>query len=234
MLEVDAIKNYVLGQPLAYIALGLQVLVGLCLLPLIKHATATTEYNIDGANGSGMKTFRVFSFFVFLTAGAAAVCKYLIGEAVFSTNATGTVVSVVKELSINTIIIAGIALVMFIIEVIMRNMPGHKKQKKAKDEEVEANYEGKASSKPTPHPSSPYVNMPLYIMLDTKEKKAEVVENTPESEEEEEEAAEEETYDVNCPHCGKALRVKNGPDYHRCPVCGKVFQIRKVSKDVIV
>ena len=245
-LEKGAMQNYVAGRILAYIPVGLQLLTVICFLPLFKHATATTEYNIDGANGSGMKTYRVFAFFVFLTMGAAAVCQYLIGQIAFTVVDGYTQVSVVKGLNIPAIIVAGIAFVMFIIEVIMRNMPGHKKAKKAKknkDEDVEANYD-KASVKPVvpvAHPSSPYVNMPLYIMVDTKDKKAEVVENVPQQEEEEEEQEEQEqestvveTYEVNCPHCGKALRVKSGYEYHRCPACGKVFQIRKVTKDVIV
>ena len=236
LLEKNGIKNYVLGQPLAYISIALQVLTVVCVLPLIKHATAITEYNIDGANGSGMKTFRVFAFFVFLTAGATALCAYLFGEVVFTKVDAGTTVSVMKYLDLGSIIIAGIALVMFIIEVIMRNMPGHKKaKKKAKDEEVEADYDAVSPAKPVPHPSSPYVNMPLYIMLDTKERTAsasvveEQKEEEPEEEPEEEEVVEE-SYTVNCPHCGKLLRVKSGPEYHRCPACSKVFQIRKVTK----
>jgi len=228
------------------------------MLPLIKHATATTEYNIDGANGSGMKTFRVFSFFVFLLAGATVVCRNLFGEAVGTT-------FVPAYLSIESIIIASVALVMFIIEVIMRNAPGHRKPKNSDDEvEPNYNYENVAEKSKTPaaHPSSPYAQSPVYIVLDTKEKKTATVEKKAEKkaekkvdkkapkvvevetdyeEEDTDDSYEEEieqqvasSYNINCPHCGKALRVKDATSYHRCPACKKVFQLRKVSKDVIV
>ena len=196
-----------------------------------------------------MKTYRVFSFFVFLTAGATAVCRYLLGEA------NGAAV-VEPYLSVEMIIVAAIALVMFIIEVIMRNMPGHPNAKKKKDEDIEADYEASAAKSATKakaqahthahaHPSSPYASAPVYIVLDTKEKAAAapVVEEKkveePKVEEEVEDEVEAEeivetNYTINCPHCGKTLRVKSGPSYHRCPVCKKVFQIRKVTKDVII
>lgn len=238
LLEKGGIKNYVSGKVLGYVGIALQLVTFICLLPLIKHATATTEYNLDGAKGAGMKTFRVFAFFVFLASAAMVACKYFIGEAsvklTMVDGANWTSVEIVKGLNINAIILGSIALVMFIIEVIMRNMPGFKKNT-PKDKEVETDYNYSNESgrpAPAPHPSSPYINVPLYITLDNKGKAS--VTSTPEEEDEEEETMEEETYEVNCPHCGKKLRVLNGPEYHRCPVCGKVFQIRKVSKDVIV
>ena len=36
--------------------------------------------------------------------------------------------------------------------------------------------------------------------------------------------------DVKCPSCAKHLVVKDTAPYHRCPACGKVFQIRKGQK----
>jgi DNA-directed RNA polymerase subunit RPC12/RpoP len=63
----------------------------------------------------------------------------------------------------------------------------------------------------------------------------------PEADDEEEEDifADDETqeeeiqvsYNVSCPHCGKALRVKDATNYQRCPACKKVFQLRKASKE---
>ena len=259
LLEKGGWENYVLAEPLAFIPVALQLLTVICLLPLIKHATATTEYNIDGANGSGMKTFRVFSFFVFLTSVATVVCRNIFGEAVG--------VAVVEPfLSVEMIIVASIALVMFIIEVIMRNAPGHRKPKN-NDDEVEPNYEYVSDkTKVQAHPASPYANAPVYIVLDTKEKKAAVVEKSTEkstekktekkvakkvqpvsevqveaevSEEEEDIFADNTTqeeeiqvsYNISCPHCGKALRVKDATNYQRCPACKKVFQLRKASKE---
>lgn len=243
ILEKGGFNKYILAEPLLYIPAGLQILTFLCLIPLLVHATATTEYNIDGANGSGMKTFRVFSFFIFLTAGATVVCRYLFGEAV-------GVDKVAAYLSIDMIIVAATALVMFIIEVIMRNMPGLPKPKKNKDEDVEPNYEYAIAKPKTATRSASEKKTekePIYILLDNKAKKTAVVEKKAEEpkkeepvEEEDEEAiavgeTEEMTYyNINCPHCGKALRVKSTTVYHRCPACKKVFQLRKVTKDVIV
>lgn len=36
--------------------------------------------------------------------------------------------------------------------------------------------------------------------------------------------------EVKCPFCEKLLSVKDSTPYHRCPSCGKVFQIRKGQK----
>lgn len=285
LMEVGGIQNYVLGQPMAYLSIVCQVLTLIFVLPLVKHATATTEYNLDGAYGPGMKTFRVFSFFTALAAAGTFACRYLLGEIVFSVN-NGTTSFVVAQLfDKGSIIVAGVAFVMFIVELIMRNAPGYKKEKKAKKENedefapdyktlvsnpfVSVEYGAGPNLKPVPNAASPYVNIPLSINVDTREgagsaampfpvpyplmgacgaaKKEEepalppppvtiptqpvVEENEPEEEEEEEEVVEE-TFEVNCPVCGKALRIKEGPTHYRCPSCGKVFQTRKVMKEV--
>ncbi len=69
-LEGDLVKNIV---PVA-----LQALIVLCMLVLIKHATAATEFNRLGMEGRGMKNYRVFSFFVFLLAGGVFAVDYLL------------------------------------------------------------------------------------------------------------------------------------------------------------
>jgi predicted RNA-binding Zn-ribbon protein involved in translation (DUF1610 family) len=259
-----------MGQPMAYVSIVCQVLTVLFVLPLIKHATATTEYNIDGAYGPGMKTFRVFSFFTLLSAGATAAARFLLGEIVFTFNNGVTTFAVAQLLDKGSIIIAIIAFVMFVIELIMRNAPGHKKEKEEKkakkakkenEDEFVADYSniadkpaisdepspcasGNPDLQPVPNPASPYINMPLYINVDTRDQKATTTpppalqeskveeEEEPEEDETEEEEIVEETFDVNCPVCGKALRIKEGPTHYRCPSCGKVFQTRKVMKEV--
>ena len=42
--------------------------------------------------------------------------------------------------------------------------------------------------------------------------------------------AEEKTYVVNCKTCGAALRVKDGAGAYMCPVCNKLFTLRKCEK----
>ena len=68
-LEDDIIKNV--------LPVALEALIVLCLFVLIKHATATTEFNRLGMEGRGMKNYRVFSFFVFLLAGGVVAVEYL-------------------------------------------------------------------------------------------------------------------------------------------------------------
>ncbi len=154
LLEKNGINNYVINHPLAYISIGLQALTVLCMLVLLKHATATTEYDVNGVNASGMKNFRVFSFFVFLTAAATAACRYVFGEVVFSSTAAGTLVSVQKYWDFGSMILAGAALVMFVIEILMRNMPKFPNTEESVapiDDRLE-----KAPFEPQPHPNSPF------------------------------------------------------------------------------
>ncbi len=87
----------------------LQAAAVLCVFVLAKHATGISEYSIDGAHGAGMKTYRVFSFFLFLLAGATVACKYFLLKE--------------TKLDVNVIIVAAIALVMFVVELLMRKMP---------------------------------------------------------------------------------------------------------------
>ena len=127
LLEVGAVNNYILPQPLAYIPVVMQVLGILCMIPLIKHAMGTTEYNIDGAYGAGMKTFRIFCFLLCGILGVSIVGEYLIGCVVFGSVDGVTFVNVVKSGNWNALNMLAVTFVMFIIEVLMRNMPGHKR-----------------------------------------------------------------------------------------------------------
>ncbi len=121
LFTLQGIKDLVADIP-QLITACVQVVLLLCLAVLAKHATATTEYNFDGVNGAGMKNFRVFSFFAFLAAGGTLAYRYLFVE---------------KTLDTNLLIIAGIAFVMFVIELIMRKMPKFPSAKKGKIMEEE-------------------------------------------------------------------------------------------------
>ena len=127
------------GKMVAYIPAASQLLAALCMLPLIKHATATTEYNIDGVYGAGMKTFRVFCFLLCGVLGAGVVAQYLIGSVVYANVDGAMVAQVVKSANWDAVIVVGIAFVMFLVEVIMRNMPGHKKAKRKGNDEGSSN-----------------------------------------------------------------------------------------------
>ncbi len=118
LLEKGGVNALLNKEMLKMIAIVLQLVSVLCLFVLAKHATAITEFNFEGPNGDGMKNFRVFSFFICAMAAASA----FLGESTVKTN---------------MLIIAGIAFVAFVIELIMRKrpkLPTDKKEKKVKDD----------------------------------------------------------------------------------------------------
>ena len=127
---VDNLLNNKIAEITAMPALvgyAVEVVGLLSFMVLVKHATANTEFNLDGALGKGMKNFRVFSFFVFLAFGALFACqKFNLLGAGLAYNEMGV------------LIIAGIAFAMFVIEVLMRNAPGLpvEKEEPAEGEEV--------------------------------------------------------------------------------------------------
>ncbi len=227
LLEKNAIENYVADQPLAYISLALQVLTAIWLIVLAKHATGITEWNINGPEGAGMKVFRVFSFLTFLTAAATVVCRYLFGEVLFNT-VGGTTVKVQNYFDLGSIIVAAIFLLMFVIEVVMRNRPAVPEKDEGRNIEI-------MSERPTvaaPNPYSPYAQsnggFPPVVTFGS-------VQETEDDEDDDEGPIFDGEYlDVHCPVCGKALRANSVAEYHRCPACNKVFQVRKTGKDVIV
>ncbi len=80
-----------------------------CLFVLIKHATATTEYSMEGIYGSGMKNFRVFAFILFLVAAVATAMIMVMKVEGIEQN--------------NVIFVTVIAFAAFIIEVLLRKYP---------------------------------------------------------------------------------------------------------------
>lgn len=136
ILQKDIAKEFV-----SYISFALQLITLLCMFVLIKHATAATEFDIDGTLAKGMKNYRVFSFFVVLSAGGTALCRYIFGEVEFVLEGGMYALNAVKSLSTPLIILAAIAFVMFIIENVMHNMPHVIKGKQDKEELKEASFE---------------------------------------------------------------------------------------------
>ncbi len=112
----------------AFVFFASQVFIVLCLFVLIKHATAITEFNMEGSEGSGMKIFRVFAFFIFLAAGAKVAYQYVFIDG--------------KVLDKQMLSVAAIAFGIFLIELIMHAMPrplngaALKETKKQADEEL--------------------------------------------------------------------------------------------------
>ncbi len=105
----------------ALISAAAQLLIVLCSFVLVMHAAGMSEYSIDGAHGAGMKNFRVFCFFIFVIAGAAVAYDYFVVD---------------KKLDYFVLAIAGIAFVMWIIELIMRKYPRTPEEKEEIEEEA--------------------------------------------------------------------------------------------------
>lgn len=198
LLQKGVFGAYIKNDLTAYISLALQILTMLSLFVLVKHATGTSEYSIEGTAASGMKNFRVFSFFVALTAGATAVCRYLFGEASFASVA-GILIEgreyfqILKFTDYKSAMLAGIAFVMFVVELIMSGLPRFPESREEEEEEYDAEEsislsEGIAVRE--------YAEVPIARIIE-----------------------------LDCPICGRPLEVKSDHAHHRCPVCGEVFEL---------
>lgn len=212
--------------------LGVGVLVWL--IVLINHATASTEFNYNGVYGAGMKTFRVFTFLVFLTAGGLFAVEYLVNK--------------MDPVDYSYLIIACIAFVSFLIECIFVSVP---KEKEMVDEDLDdiemdvihpTQPTYPVCMNPTAHNAQQqpifipvYYPFPMHAQPQVQQAPAQApaVLPAPKTEEVEESKKEKlilnpnKEWKVRCPRCGKELTVKETSPYHRCPKCDKVFQLQK-------
>lgn len=115
LLKVSVLDVFVkdlLGEPVEskpeMIFAVLQAVIVLCWLVLIKHATGVTEYGFWGIVEPGMKNYTIF---IFGTLAAGAAMYFLNMDAFEGEKATCAFVLI------------GISLVMFVIQVFMRNVP---------------------------------------------------------------------------------------------------------------
>ena len=138
------------------VPLALQAASVIWILVLIKHATATTEFNLYGMQGSGMKNFRIFAFLLFLTAGGAFALDYA---------------NYKPDFPVDNVIIAGIALVAFLVDCIFKSRNKKEKNVKEDDEDLPDDYvlsePTKAVAPTAPAPAMQYapapVQQPVYI-----------------------------------------------------------------------
>ncbi len=270
------------------LAYGLQIVALLFVLPLIKHATAITEYNENGREGSGMKTFRVFALLTALAAGGVFAVHYFKFK-VFDMEGY----KFAKSQEMYMLFVAGIAFVAFIVELIMHKLPrcfseapatknaqteeefGFEPQStEESDEATSATQPKSANGQPTyvyvpvlvpplhyatgkfapapypcpMHPVAPPTLAPTPAPATLSPAPAPVVAAAapttvptvaPVSVEREVEEndptegmqkVENGKAEVRCPFCDTLLRVDGTVEYHRCPTCSKVFQLRTVQK----
>ncbi len=125
MLKKDVWVNHFLKNVVSFMSLLLQFVTGISLLVLLKHATGTAEFDMEGTRASGMKNYRVFAFFIFLASGATFFYRELFGEVAlyYDVALEKTFITISRWTDQTSLILAGLGLVMFIFEVIMRNYP---------------------------------------------------------------------------------------------------------------
>lgn len=114
-LDFDAITKDIM----AFVPKAAVLLVYLCWLVLLKHATGITEYDRDGRYASGAYNFRIFAFLTLLFAGAA----FGIGH------------FVQKKTVYEYLYVALIALGAFVVEIIFRKYPDNRQED---SEDIEA------------------------------------------------------------------------------------------------
>lgn len=210
----------------------LQVLLVLWLLVLAKHATASTEYNIWGSEGPGMLNFRVFSFFSFITAlGIGVVVLVFLKDKVL-------------DWKYNYLYIAGICLVMFVLDCLLKSVAQEEEDVDMPPMPMQRPMmPPMMAAAPTMQPAQTF--MPPVICVNTVaqppmdpvlqqpapiSEEPVIPDTLPEELPPDENAVSE--WQVTCPSCNAELMVKDG-QYHRCPCCSKVFQVRKTKKAVI-
>ena len=99
-----------MAQPLTLLPGAIQLLSLIFFAVLVTHTTNITEFDSEGVEAAGMKNFRVFAFLLILTSAGAWAVKYFLFQVWQN----------------EPLIMAAIALVAFIIELIMKNMPSVK------------------------------------------------------------------------------------------------------------
>ena len=213
----------------------MQALILHCVLVIIKHATATTEFNRFGMAGKGMTNYRAFSFCVFLLAGGAFVFNYFLVQ---------------SDSSIyNFVYVAAIAFGVSLVDWIFS--PSVNNEEQENDDsiiDIEENqamkptviYQQMSTNQPI-YPQPVYI--PVYYPYSLQQPAPEYIKPVPSPAEKvwlealAEENAEpvevnrpldpNKEWKVRCPRCGKILKVRETSPYHRCPSCDKVFTLRK-------
>ena len=125
MLKKDVWVNHFFKNVVSFASLLLQFVTGISLLVLLKHATGTAEFELEGTRAPGMKNYRVFAFFIFLASGATFGYRALFGEVAlrYSELEERTFITISRWTDYVSLILAGLGLAMFVFEVIMRNYP---------------------------------------------------------------------------------------------------------------
>ncbi|MBE7085301.1 MAG: hypothetical protein E7368_04525 [Clostridiales bacterium] len=260
---VEGDKLYLINVQTLPVYTGLVALIGI--MVMVKHATASTEYNRECNHTDGMKNFAVFSCIVAIMIGGLIVYPFV---------GIGLLGDAEATLCMPLLWAAIIALVGFFFDCFCRA-----KDKRRVEEETDADpvpADEEELEKPNVQtaytlPVQPQFSYPMFAEGGEEGKlpyqpifvpvfcayppqggmamfqppmPAPAPSNllpepspaTAEEEKEEENALNPyKKYIVRCPECGTKLRARDASPYHRCPICDKVFELRKfktyVEKD---
>lgn len=140
---------------------ALQGAILVCLFVLVSHATAPTEFNRHGIEGAGMKNYRIFSFILFLAAAGIFAIEYFVSK-----------IRPTEWLGWSYAIIAGIALVAFLVDCIFKSR--NKEEVAEEEEAAEQPVQPMPYVAPMPMPQQPmqpvdqahgYPQMPVPMMM---------------------------------------------------------------------
>lgn len=197
------------------IAFILQVVAVVLIVILIKHAMSTIEFNLMGMDAFGIQRTAVFA----LLTGLVCVGAFILDK--------NTAVDP-PEMIFNYLFAAIAGIVCFVLNLVI--FPREKKEKEP--EEVRDWKEVKEAEKPQTEekkeqPVAQLAGLPTSIDLNLVIPKN----RCPDDCKVANIGVAATKYEVVCPTCGKKLSVKQA-SYHRCPACGKVFQLNigKIGK----
>ena len=119
-VELSTLSSFIVAEDIVteimndVVGFAIQAVVVISILVLVKHATNTTEYSLEGRLAPGMKNFKIFIFFV-LAASVAAIALAV---------ADYTMMAIVSG-------------AMFLVELIMIKLPRFPEEKISQDAEAE-------------------------------------------------------------------------------------------------
>ena len=256
---VEGDKMYLINVQTLPVYTGLVALIGL--IVMIKHATASTEYNRECNHTDGMKNFAIFSCMVAIMLGGLIVYPFV---------GIGLLGEEVATLCMPLLWAAVIALFGFLFDCFCRAKDRKRIEEETDEDPVPADEEENLVKVQTaytlpiqPQFAYPFPNVegkeegqipyqPIFIPvfcayppqggmamfqppMPAPAPTGLLPEPSPTTAEEEANAETEEeqtlnpykNYVVRCPECGTKLRARDASPYHRCPVCDKVFELRK-------
>lgn len=198
------------------IAFILQVVAVVFIVILIKNSMSTIEYNLMGMDAFGIQRTAVFA----LLTGLVCVGAFILDK--------NTAVEP-AEMIFNYLFAAIAGVVCFVLNMII--FPREKKEKEPEEvrdwKEVKEEEKPQVEEKKQQQPVGQLTGLPTSIDLNLVIPKN----RCPDDCKVANIGVAATKYEVDCPTCGKKLSVKQA-SYHRCPSCGKVFQLNigKIGK----